>query len=148
MKRVIIPPVILSLIGLIPVLPRLCGQEAALACTARAQAVGVPSPGQQVEKTWPRSYTAPSGAKIVIYQPQAASWDDQKRLVGYAAVSYQPAGQEKHSMGSLKIEANTSVSLQERLVKFSVIKITEANFPSLSKEQTRDIVSEIEKTIP
>jgi hypothetical protein len=148
MKRAIISLVIISLTGLIPVLPGLCVQEAALAGTLPAQNAGVPAPGQQVEKAWPRSYTAPSGAKIVIYEPQAASWDDQKRLVGYAAVSYLPAGQAAPSMGSLKIEADTSVSLQERLVKFSVIKITEANFPSLSKEQTRDIISEIEKTIP
>ena len=49
---------------------------------------------------------------------------------------------------TIKIEADTSVALAERLVKFSTLKITETNFQTLSKEQTREIVSEIEKTIP
>ncbi|HSE97212.1 MAG TPA: hypothetical protein VLD57_03005, partial [Blastocatellia bacterium] len=85
----------------------------------------------------------------MIYQPQAASWEDQKRLVAYAAVSYVPSGEaEKPAIGTIKIESDTSVSLEERLVKFSVLKITEANFQTLQKEQIREIVTELEKTIP
>src|SRR5205085_641726 len=86
---------------------------------------------------------------IVIFQPQAASWDDQKHMVAYAAVSYLANGEvEKPALGTLKIEADTQTALTERLVKFSVLKITEANFQSLSKEQTREIIAEVEKTIP
>jgi hypothetical protein len=70
-------------------------------------------------------------------------------MVAYAAVSYLPAGEaEKPALGTIKMEADTSVSLEERLVKFSVLKITEANFQSLSREQAREIVSELEKSIP
>jgi hypothetical protein len=149
MKRAVILVVVVSLIGLCPVLPSLAQQKPAQAGAAAEQTRGMPLPGQIAEKPWPRSYKAPSGATIVIHQPQAASWDDQKRAVAYAAVSYLAAGQaEKPALGTVKIEADTSVSLEERLVKFSVLKITEANFQPLSKDQIREIVAELEKTIP
>lgn len=149
MKRAVMSLLVVSLISLCPA-PRGFGQEpAAPAVSPAAPSVAVPAAGQQVEKAWPRSYNAPSGASIVIYQPQAASWADQKHLVAYAAVSYLPNGEvEKPAVGTLKIEADTEVSLTERLVKFSVLKLTEANFQSLTKEQTREIVTEVEKTIP
>src|SRR5262249_51511207 len=46
------------------------------------------------------------------------------------------------------VEGDENAWLAERLVKFSNLKISEANFQSLPKEKVRDIVSEIEKTIP
>ena len=45
-----------------------------------------------VDGGWPRASTTASGASLVIYQPQIASWVDQKDIVFYAAVSYTPAG--------------------------------------------------------
>jgi hypothetical protein len=77
-----------------------------------------------------------------------ATWDDQKHMVALAAVSYVPKGDEKPALGTIKIEADTSVSLEQRLVKFATLKITETNFQTLTKDQTREIAAEIEKTIP
>ena len=48
----------------------------------------------------------------------------------------------------MKIEADTKVAVAERLVNFSDLKITESNFPTLPKEQMREVVAEIEKAIP
>jgi hypothetical protein len=84
----------------------------------------------------------------VLYQPQVASWDNQKHMVALAAVSYVEKAGKKPVMGTIKVESDTAVSLEQRLVKFSTLKITEANFPTLSKDQTREVVSEIEKGIP
>jgi hypothetical protein len=148
MKRGIIVLLIFSLVGLSLTLPGYARQQPAPAAPPTTQPAGAAA-GQVVEKAWPRSYNAPSGAGITIYQPQAASWDDEKRLTAYAAVSYLANSEaDKPALGTLKIEADTQVSLAERLVKFSALKITEANFQSLSKEQAREIVSEVEKTIP
>ena len=142
MKRMMISALIASLIGLWPG-SQLLGQQKTTTHSSAASA-SVP-----VDRPWPRSYQAPSGAGILIYQPQIASWENQKHIVGYAAVSYLPSGEtEKPSVGSLKIESDTNVALNERLVKFTTLKITEANFQSLTKEQTREVISEIEKTIP
>src|SRR5262245_502108 len=100
------------------------------------------------DRGWPRAYSLPSEAQLVIYQPQIASWQDQKQLVAYTAVSYVAKGQQKPALGTIKLETETETSVPQRLVKFSKINITETNFPTLAKEQTQEIVSEIEKNMP
>ena len=85
---------------------------------------------QAQDRGWPRGYTLPSDAQIVLFQPQIASWQDQKHAVALAAVSYVAKGAEKPVIGTIKIETDTEVSLEQRLVKFSTLKITEANFQS------------------
>src|SRR6201988_1943259 len=111
--------------------------------SAQTQAAQEPT-----DRGWPRGYSLPSEAQVVLFQPQVASWENQKHMVALAAVSYVAKGEKKPTLGTIKIEADTLVSLEKRLVKFSTLKITESNFQTLSKEQTREIVSEIEKTIP
>jgi hypothetical protein len=49
-------------------------------------------PVPPVDGGWPKSFVTPTGAKVVLYQPQVASWTDQKMLSVYSAVSYTPAG--------------------------------------------------------
>ncbi|HEX6044305.1 MAG TPA: hypothetical protein VFZ22_07435 [Pyrinomonadaceae bacterium] len=103
---------------------------------------------QPSDRGWPRGYSLPSEAQVVLYEPQIASWDDQKHMVALAAVSYVTKTDKKPALGTIKIETDTSVSTEQRLVKFSTLKITEANFQSLAKDQTREIIAEIEKGIP
>ncbi len=105
--------------------------------------------GQQAQdRGWPRGYNLPSEAQIVLFQPQIATWNDQKHAVALAAVSYVAKDAQKPVIGTIKIETDTQVSLEKRLVQFATFKITEANFPTLSKEQTQEMVKEIEKHIP
>ena len=100
------------------------------------------------DRGWPRAYSLPSEAQLVLYQPQIASWQDQKQLVAYTAVSYVAKGEQKPALGTIRLETETETSVPDRLVKFSKIKIAETNFPTLSKEQTQEIVTEVEKNIP
>ena len=111
-------------------------------------AIGVIAAQQAQDRGWPRGYNLPSEAQIVLFQPQIASWDKQKHLVALAAVSYVAKGAEKPVVGTIKIETDTQVSLEQRLVKFTTLQVTEVNFKSLPKEQTQEIVKEIEKNIP
>jgi hypothetical protein len=100
---------------------------------------------------WPRSYQTASRAVVVVYEPQIASWANQKRMVAYSAASYTSAGSTataKPNLGTIKIEADTKVSLDQRLVNFVNMRITEANFPSLPKQSLQDAVGEITKAIP
>ena len=85
---------------------------------------------------------------MVIYQPQIASWENQKHAVAFAAVSFVAKGEQKPALGTVKMEAETEVALEQRLVKLSNVKITETNFQTLSKEQTQEIVEGLEKNIP
>jgi len=92
---------------------------------------------------WPRVYTTASNAALALYQPQISSWTDQKHVVAYAAVSYTPKGAEKPALGTVKVESDTSVALDDRLVNFSELKIAEPNFPTLQRDQLRTVVDEI-----
>ncbi len=140
MKRLVTSLILTFLIGLPPLPPSLAYPQSASAALRPAQPPG--------DRGWPRDYATPSGAQIVIYQPQVASWADQKHMVAFAAASYLPNGTRKQALGTLKIEADTEVSLEERLVKFSVLKIAETNFPTLPKEQVQELIAEIDKAIP
>jgi hypothetical protein len=107
-----------------------------------------PAPAPPPDGGWPRGYTTPSGGKVVVYQPQVATWAAQRHMIAYAAASYEPKGATKPALGSLKIEADTKVAVSERLVNFSDLKITESNFPTLPKEQMREVVDEITAAMP
>ncbi len=107
--------------------------------------VTAPAP---VDGGWPRTYTTPSGATLVLYQPQVESWAQQKHAVLYAAVSYAPSGASKPVVGTVRMEADTDVSVAERLVSISGFQITEPNFPALPKDQMRDLVAEISTSVP
>jgi uncharacterized membrane protein YgcG len=100
------------------------------------------------DRGWPRAYSTPSGARLLVYQPQVSSWNSYRRLVAYAAVAYELPGAPKPALGSLKLEADSKVALSERLVNFSTLTITESNFPTLDKEKVRELVAEIVKAIP
>ncbi len=115
---------------------------AAAAASAKAASAAV------ADRGWPRAYETPNGLRFVIYQPQVASWENQKRMVAYAAVSVETAGGQKPALGSVKVEANTRVALDDRLVSFSDMTLTETNFPTLPKDQLRDIAAEIMKAVP
>ena len=101
-----------------------------------------------IDGGWPRAYVTGSGGHALVYQPQVASWANQKHLVAYSAVSYQAVGADKPALGSLKFEGDTRVALADRLVSFGAVKITESNFPTLPKEQVREVVAEIDRSIP
>ncbi|HEY7172952.1 MAG TPA: hypothetical protein VH417_19000 [Vicinamibacterales bacterium] len=106
------------------------------------------SPSEPIDGGWPRAYQSRAGAQIVIYQPQVASWDGRRQMVAYAAVSYQPSKADKPTLGTIAVEAATAVSLEERLVRFSPLQITQANFATLPREQIRDLIMEITASIP
>ena len=120
---------------------------------SEAKSIAPATPQRQViskaaDSGWPRAYSLPSEAQIVLFQPQVASWNDQKHVVALAAVSHVAKGEAKPTLGTIKLEADTSVATEERLVKFTNVKITESNFQTLPKEQTREIVNELEKNLP
>ena len=97
---------------------------------------------------WPRAYTTPSGGRLLLYQPQIASWDGQKHMVAYSAVSYEMKGAQKPALGTLQIESSTTVSVPDRLVRFSPIQVKEAKFSTLDRDQTREVVSTVSEGIP
>jgi hypothetical protein len=101
-----------------------------------------------VDGGWPRAYDLANGGNILVYQPQVASWANQKELVAFSAVSYRNKAGDKPMMGTIKVESTTDVALSDRLVSLHPMKIVEANFQALPKEQVREVVAAIERAIP
>src|SRR5262245_60909151 len=117
MKRVFISFLLVSLSGLYSVVPpnSVFGQQQPAPAPARP-ATAARKVTQFVEKSWPRSFATTSGASVVMHQPQIATWDDQKHLVGYAAISYLAGGEtEKPALGTVNMETDTQVSTTERM---------------------------------
>ena len=54
--------------------------------TPAAKPVPPPATPAPVDGTWPRRRTTPSGGALALYQPQIASWEDQKRMTLFSAV--------------------------------------------------------------
>jgi hypothetical protein len=98
---------------------------------------------------WPRTYNTPSSARVTVFEPQISSWTNQRQMTAYAAASYQAANsKDKPLMGTIRIDADSSVSLDERLVNFAKMRIVEANFPGLPKATLQEVVTEITRVIP
>jgi hypothetical protein len=116
--------------------------------TASAAPAAATAAGTVSDAGWPRAYQTPAGVRFMIYQPQLAEWPEQRHMTAYAAVSVEQAGAAKPALGTVKIEANTKVAVDVRMVNFSDMTLTESNFPTLPKDQVRDIVNEILKAIP
>src|SRR5262245_6918654 len=113
-----------------------------------AAAPAAASAAADLDGGWPRAYNGPSGAVFLLYTPQIASWDNQKRMVAYLAVSYTAKGAPKPALGTIKVEADTSVSVAERLVNFSNFRIVESNFQTIEKDKVPAVVQDISTAIP
>src|SRR6188472_3551266 len=120
------------------------GQAAPKPAPAAAAATGAATVAVDtaVDGGWPRVYDLPSGGTILLYQPQIATWDKQTHMVAYSAVSLRANGAEKPILGSIKLEADTQVALDERLVNFQKLQITEANFKELAKDRVAEVVAQ------
>jgi len=103
---------------------------------------------REVDGGWPRDLGMKDGGDIRVFQPQIASWDGQKRIVMYSAVSYSAKGAQKPALGTVKIEADSSVAIDERLVNFSQVRLTESNFPGLPNEQLKAVVATLADAVP
>jgi hypothetical protein len=105
---------------------------------AKPAAAKPATPPAPADGGWPRDLGMADGGLVRVFQPQVSSWNGQRQIVAYAAVA----------LGTVKIEATTSVAVAERLVNFTDFKLSEANFSDLPREQTRLVVSEIERAVP
>src|SRR5262249_60310162 len=68
---------------------------------------------------WPKSYAAASGATVVLHKPQISDWTNQRSATLRAAVSYMPKRGGNPVLGTIVVDADTSVSMRDRTVHFS-----------------------------
>jgi len=113
---------------------------AATSSSARITQTGIQQSTESTDVGWPRLFALENEGTAVVYQPQVQSWDNQTHVVAWAAVTYEEKGAKKPTLGTIKIEADTSVALAERMVSLSPFKITEFNFPSMNRDTARIMI--------
>ena len=128
--------------------PKPAAEAAKPPTPAAKPAAAASATAQPVDGGWPRSYKTASGGDVVLYQPQVSSWPNQEKMTAYSAVSYTAKAGDKPALGTVKVEADTKVSVNDRLVNFSVIRIVESNFPTLEKAQMQEVVATVGSGIP
>ena len=115
---------------------------------AKAGAAPAAAPAADPDGGWPRAYLTPSGGQLLLYQPQIASWDNQKRMVGYGAVSYQPKGAAeagaRHDQGRERHDGVGGRAARE--VREVPSHRGEVQYPR--RDQTREVVGTISDGIP
>ncbi|MCG3204632.1 MAG: hypothetical protein KCHDKBKB_01347 [Elusimicrobia bacterium] len=97
---------------------------------------------------WPRLATSEAGSQILMYQPQIESWEDQRTILAWSAIEVLISGRTKSEIGVLKLEAKTSVAMEERLVKLENIHIKQVNFPTLDQTRTREVTTTVMNRFP
>jgi hypothetical protein len=105
-------------------------------------ATATPPPGTNADTGWPRTIALNSGTAI-WYQPQIEAWTDQKKVVAYSAVSFLPTGAKESALGTIKIEGDTAVSVDDRVVRLD-LSITEYNFKTLAPNIVKSLVSDVQ----
>lgn len=104
--------------------------------------------GALLDGGWPRSYHTASGARLTLYEFQVSQWKDQREITAMSAVSFLRPGATKPDLGTITFEATTRVSVPERLVAFSPIRIIDSYFSTLSPDQIRELVAEVGRSLP
>lgn len=94
---------------------------------------------------WPRTLSK-DGASVTIYQPQAISWPDRKRLTARAAVAITPKGQDKPLLGSIELSVATSIDGSS--VNLSDAKLISTHFPSLDTQRAAVLESRLGAALP
>lgn len=131
-------PNIAAILALAMALP----SGAGLGAQAKPPTSATPPAGTNADTGWPRTVKMANGS-AEIYQPQVESWPGQKHIVAWSAVAYTPTAAKEPALGTIKLESNTKVSLDDRVVGFDSFKVTEYNFKTLSPAQAKTFASDV-----
>jgi hypothetical protein len=89
---------------------------------------------------WPHIIAA-NGAHVVVYQPQAIAWPDQRTLTARAAIEVTPPGAPQPILGTIEVSLTTAV--EGDWVLLSDPKLLASHFPSLDTEQAATLEAKI-----
>jgi hypothetical protein len=83
--------------------------------------------------SWPHVMTR-DGASVTVYQPQAVSWPEHKRLTARAALSITRPGESRPLLGTIVLSIATRTDDATGVVHLSDAQLVSSHFPSLDTE--------------
>jgi hypothetical protein len=96
--------------------------------------------------SWPHTLVR-NGATVTIYQPQATSWPDRRRLTARAALSISRPGQAQPLRGTVEFAFASSVDEPAGVVNLSSPQLISSHFPALDTQQAADLEAKIRETL-
>jgi hypothetical protein len=114
---------------------------------AATLALAAPVLAQGGVSEWPREFTTPKGNTIVMYQPQAETFQGD-RVSGRAAVSFTKKGEAAPKFGVIFFNARVSVDRDTRLVSVLNMKVNRVRFPSITPEGEKKFTDNLEAEVP
>lgn len=103
--------------------------------------------GQTGVSEWPREFTTAKGNTIVMYQPQAETFQGD-RVTGRAAVSFTKKGTAAPKFGVVFFTARVSVDRDAREVSVLDLKVSRVRFPSITPENEKKFTDNLEGEVP
>lgn len=92
--------------------------------------------------SWPHTIVR-DGASVTIYQPQAISWPEHKKLTAHAALSITRAGQAKALLGTIELTLDTSTDKANGIVNLTNPQLLSTHFPALDTAQASALEEKI-----
>jgi hypothetical protein len=92
--------------------------------------------------SWPHTLEH-EGVTVTVYQPQAISWPERKRLTARAALSIARPGQAKPLLGSIELNLATSTDSATGIVSLSDPKLVSSHFPALDTAHAAELEAKI-----
>ncbi len=92
--------------------------------------------------SWPHTVEH-DGASVTIYQPQAISWPERKRLTARAALSITRPGQPKALLGTIEVNLATVTDAGTGVVHLSDPKLVASHFPALDTQHATEAEAKI-----
>jgi hypothetical protein len=96
---------------------------------------------EAVDGGWPRTYIADAGAQLTLYEPQVASWVDQKQIVMYFAVSHLARGEKTPALGTIRVEADV-IGLDRVLAALDASQVIPKNVAGIKADPPAIVVSQ------
>ena len=96
---------------------------------------------------WPREFATPKGNTIVMYQPQAETFQGD-RVTGRAAVSFTKQGETTPKFGVVFFAARVSVDRDTRQVAVLDMKVSRVRFPGITPENEKKFSDNLEAEVP
>jgi hypothetical protein len=96
--------------------------------------------------SWPHTIVR-DGADITIYQPQATSWPDRRRITARAALAIKHPGQPQPLMGTIELSLATRVDEAAGVVDLSEPQLISSHFPALDTQQAATLETKIREAL-
>ncbi len=96
---------------------------------------------------WPREFKTPKGNTIVVYQPQAETFQGD-RVTGRAAVSFTKQGATAPKFGVVFFSARVSVDRDAREVSVLDMKVSRVRFPGITPANEKKFTDNLEAEVP